>query len=301
MAHDAPPDLRAPEGSVPWTQPANAPADRAETSVERVGPQNLSLLAGGHDYSYYDYCTSDAIDPLWGRDTDRRAPFERPTLVSAAGASGTGTYCQERKRQYLETLFRGILLRLLMDAARTMSEAYGQSLALWRRTLAGEWGTSGSADAAGDPCAATADLKRILELLEVLGTQRRHVREALDLYTAPGGELRAASRATFLLQERARMQTERTELVREVDKNIHFALHALQSERDLLRSAATGSESHTRWHLLPKGTTADTRIAPQQHQTERLTLDARIRALEDRRQRLLERRDALSQDLGTVH
>jgi hypothetical protein len=91
LTRDPPPDLRAPEGSVPWTQPANAPADRAETSVERAGPQNLSLLAGGHDYSYCDYYTSDAIGPLWGRDTDRRVPFERPTSVSAAGASGTGT------------------------------------------------------------------------------------------------------------------------------------------------------------------------------------------------------------------
>jgi hypothetical protein len=286
-----------PDGSIAWTE-SSEPRPGGEQPPEHYTGDNWSLVSGGQHSSYYDYYTSDEIDPVWGRDSLRGTALER--AESAQSAPRNESHCQTRKRGYIEGLFRGVLIRLRLEAAVGLAGTYRHGLDLLHG-LTSEWTTSpGAASVERQAPAPAADLAHVLELSQTLESRRSQVRALLARYAGLHQDMRTALNAMLLAQNLARMQAERNEVVKELDGELHYSLRTLRSEREILSAPESGTQSPQRWKLFPKASLAE--AAPSAgKQDERLrTVEARLAALDERQHRLLERRDSLNQDLSRV-
>ncbi len=259
------------------------------------------VVVDGRECTYFDYYAGAATQPQAQADTSAGGGGDRepPTAFPPAGREGIDL---ERKRDYTETLFRGLVLHMRQENASRLQATFEGSLAALTGVASGAplaVAREGSAEKT-EPLLPVGDLKDTLDRLDALAAQQVETTHALEKYLAIESELRKAVLAAFVVAERERIQRERTRIVEELDSSIHYALHALRADQELLQQDLAPSADDTPSGVFRKLERALTTMSRPGTSKRLQELRARIAVVTGRQRLLVERRDAMNRELSRL-
>jgi hypothetical protein len=274
--------------------------DRHAPAVER---RDLwGTVVNGHEHSYFEYYSGSAAQAESVPDAAGESRADRKPAAARASES-VKSIGAERKRDYLETLFRGLALRVRGEnASHLRNQLEARLLAATGVASGAPLAVAGKGTAeATEPLLPFGALAESLGRLDTVAAQQVEASDALDKYLENESELRNISAAGFIAGERDRLQRERARIVEELDGSIHYALHTLNSDREMLEQELALSADDTPSGVFRKLERALATVGRPGASKRLQELSDKIAAVANRQRVLIDRRDAINKDLSRLN
>jgi hypothetical protein len=255
---------------------------------------------GGHSIAQPDVPAPAAAPTPQPSSTSFRLSIAQSPLLSGEATQKEPedlirVFLKARKHQYAQLLLAGVLARARAEGVRLLLRERASRLVELEAII--------TAAAQLDQALANSDgaselrvqLSGALKVFAGLLQHERTLHELLRKRMEYEPERQSTQQLLFLLQQHGMLRRERAELIKGVDSVVHHRLQALHREREdvtVQRDARTGDPRGTLFSLLPQG---------KKEQLERTAdLDGHIAQLESSRDRLLQRRDALTAQISAL-
>lgn len=291
------PGLSAPDAASQSSVLTGADAETETATQAPARRQFWGVVVEDRDCTYFDYYAGVGTEPVepTAASAERVISRELPASIS----TGRETIDRDRKRDYTDTAFRGLAVRVRkQNAARLQADS--EELLLTITNIASDAPLAVVGEARNmetRPLPPIGGLRETLERLDALAAQQVDACEALDELLTAQSALRNTILAGFIVAELSRLDGERTLILEELDGSVHYALHTLRADRELLEQELTPPQDATAsamFRIFERAVSGMSRASASKRLEE---ISTKLAAVTDRQRLLIERRDTLNADL----
>ena len=239
------PGLARPDAASQSSVLAGADAQAKAATQTAARRQLWGVVVDDRDYTYFDYYTAAGTESAQTPSVSAEKVISRE--IPAPSSTGRQAIDRDRKRDYTDTAFRGLALRVRKQNA-TRLQADSEELLITITNVASDAPLAVVGEARNmetRPLPPTGGLKETLERLDALAARQVDACDAVDQLLAAEAEVRKTVLAAFIVGELNRLEGERTLILEELDGSVHYALHTLRADRELLAQELTPPQDAT--------------------------------------------------------